>query len=149
MKLFDRMPLVFVIGLILSTSVMAHKGATGIIKERMDGMEELKSAMKVLTPMARGKIPFDANSAKQKAEVLVSHSGTNMTKLFPEGSLDKPSIAKPNIWRDWAKFEALAMDLEMAAQAIVDDPEKITEPANFKAISSTCSGCHKPFRFKK
>ena len=38
-----------------SGTVYAHRGATGIVKKRMDAMTALGSAMKALTAMMRGK----------------------------------------------------------------------------------------------
>ena len=37
---------------LFAAAALAHGGATGIVKERMDGMSAMKDSMKVLTPMS-------------------------------------------------------------------------------------------------
>ncbi len=97
---------------LLSAAALAHGGATGIVKERMDGMGVMKGSMKVLTPMMQGKTEYDAEAVRREAEKIQAHAGDTLTKLFPEGSDGKPSEAKPEIWSDWNGFVGLAAQLE-------------------------------------
>jgi len=48
-----------VIAVLITTPVAAHNGATGIVKERMDGMVLLGKAMKELTAVAAKRADFD------------------------------------------------------------------------------------------
>jgi cytochrome c556 len=110
-------------GLVLSSAtafVFAHGGAEGVVKERMDMMEDLKGAMKTLKPMMRGKESYDVDKVKENALVIRDNAGAHMTKLFPEGSLHKPSEAKAEIWEQWQNFEKIAMNLERLGQALHD-----------------------------
>ena len=97
---------------LLSAAALAHGGATGIVKERMDGMGVMKESMKVLTPMMQGKTEYDAEAVRRAAAKIQAHAGDTLTKLFPEGSDGKPSEAKPEIWSDWNGFAGLAAQLE-------------------------------------
>ncbi len=97
---------------LLSAAALAHGGATGIVKERMDGMGVMKESMKVLTPMMQGKAEYDAEAVRRAAAKIQAHAGDTLTKLFPEGSDGKPSEAKPEIWTDWDSFAGLATQLE-------------------------------------
>lgn len=97
---------------LLSAAALAHGGATGIVKERMDGMGVMKESMKVLTPMMQGKTEYDAEAVRREAAKIQAHAGDTLTKLFPEGSEGKPSEAKPEIWTDWNGFAGLAAQLE-------------------------------------
>ena len=45
--------------------VLAHGGATGIVKERMDGMVALQKAVKAITPMMMGNAAYDPDQAAQ------------------------------------------------------------------------------------
>lgn len=108
---------------VASQSVFAHGGATGVVKERMDGMGVMKEAMKVLTPMMRGQVEYDAAIVRERAEDISNHAGEALTKLFPEGSLDAPSEAKPEIWQDWREFSALADQLRVMADGLVEASE--------------------------
>jgi cytochrome c556 len=144
----------------ISTNVISHKDATGVVKERMDQMETLKGAMKTLKPIFRGKSDYDINVVKANALIIRDNAAAHMTKLFPEGSLKSPSEAKPEIWQDWEVFEKLAVDLEQKAQALHNSvheqpnsnrDNKTTLPPKtiFKMIAQNCADCHKSFRVKE
>ncbi|WP_170387876.1 c-type cytochrome [Ruegeria atlantica] len=108
---------------VATQSVFAHGGATGVVKERMDGMGVMKEAMKVLTPMMRGQVDYDASVVRERSEDISRHAGEALTKLFPEGSLDAPSEAKPEIWQDWEAFSALADQLRVMADGLAKASE--------------------------
>lgn len=97
---------------------LAHGGATGIVKERMDGMAAMQKAVKAVTPIMRGQAEYDADAVRSFAAAVETHSGEAMTKLFPKGTGGKPSEAKDEVWSDWEGFEALAMDLEILGKAL-------------------------------
>ena len=102
----------------LSGAVYAHSGATGIVKERMDGMAAMGKAVKAVTPIMRGQVAYDAEQVTSFAEAVREHSGEAMTALFPEGSGGMPSKAKPSIWSEWEEFEALANQLETLSEGL-------------------------------
>ena len=97
---------------------LAHSGATGIVKERMDGMAAMQKATKAVTPIMRGTVTYDAEVVRAYATTVEQHSGEAMTKLFPEGSGGMPSQSKDTVWSEWEEFETLAMRLETLAQAL-------------------------------
>ncbi len=103
---------------VLSAGALAHTGATGIVKQRMDAMSDMSKVVKSLSAMMRGETPYDADAVSEGAAIIKSHAGEAMTSLFPEGSLDKPSVAKPEIWADWSEFQALAMRLADLADGL-------------------------------
>ena len=88
--------------------VAAHGGATGIVKERMDLMEEMKDSVKAVAAIFKGQTDYNADTIRHAAEIIKMHSGDAMTKLFPEGSLSGHSEAKPLIWDEWQRFKNLA-----------------------------------------
>ncbi|MDF2180988.1 cytochrome c [Neptuniibacter sp. CAU 1671] len=102
----------------LSSVVIAHSGATGIVKERMEAMKEMKQAIKTVSDMFKGKIPYDANGVKAAAKVIDSHAGKKITQLFPEGSLHHPSEAKAEIWQEWTRFSHLSERLSVISQGL-------------------------------
>ena len=103
---------------ITSGVALAHSGATGIVKERMDGMAAMQKAVKAVTPIMRGQAEYDADAVRSFAAAVEMHSGEAMTKLFPEGTGGMPSVAKDEVWSDWDGFETLAMDIEVLAKAL-------------------------------
>lgn len=101
-----------------AAAAFAHGGATGVVKQRMDAMVMIRDAMKVLTPMMQGKTPYDAAVVKEQARVIGAHGGDALTDLFPEGSLDKPSEARPEIWENWSDFQDLATQLSVYSEGL-------------------------------
>lgn len=164
-------------GIILATGVaaFAHKGATGVVKERMDQMGMIAKSMKAIGGMMKGQTPYDADVVRSEAAMIASHGGETLTKLFPEGSIKHPSEAIPTIWTDWERFEAIAMDLSRYATALSDgagndrggsggglssggltssgsgdaDLASMLPDDLFMKVAGTCSACHQDFRQKK
>ncbi|WP_271271333.1 c-type cytochrome [Aliamphritea hakodatensis] len=162
------------IGITVATPVSAHQGATGIVKERMDQMDIMKKSMKSMSAMFKGKTAYDAEAVRQHSRTIAKHSDTTLTKLFPEGSLQHASEAKPEIWQKWDKFELLSAELKRisealeraadsresdggdAAMSMTMDTAMMTETAAgdtadslFRELADTCSSCHTTFRKKK
>lgn len=127
--------------LTISALVFAHGGATGVVKERMDRMVNLKDAMKSLKPIYQGKKDYDVDIVKQNALIIRNNAGAHMTKYFPEGSLEMPSEALPEIWTEWETFQALSSELESLGQALYEAAEnglninKINSPDEMKQLS--------------
>lgn len=122
-----KLSILFMSGSLLVAGVagaLAHGGATGIVKERMDAMSAMGDAMKALTAMMRGETGYDAGAVRSNAEVLQEHSGEALTKLFPEGSLQMASEARPEIWQNWQEFSDLSAQLEVFASALGNAAEK-------------------------
>lgn len=99
-------------------AALAHSGATGVMKERMDAMGEMGDAMKRLTPMMRGQTAYNPDVVRNAADTMIGHAGTQMTELFPEGSNGTPSEALDAIWEDWEEFAALAEALRTSAEGM-------------------------------
>ena len=84
-----RRPWLTVAALVLvlaSGTVYAHRGATGIVKKRMDVMVSLGGAMKAFTAMMRGKQAYDAERVKVHAGTIAGHGGEKLTALSPKGA---------------------------------------------------------------
>jgi cytochrome c556 len=75
---------------------------------------------------------------------------TQITALFPEGSMTEKSKAKPEIWQKWPEFESAIKNYAMQA-------EKLRDAARSKDLAATeavakefgrqaCGTCHQPFR---
>ncbi len=131
---------------------LAHSGATGIVKERMDMMGEIADGMKIIGGMIKGQKPFDADQASSAAESIAKHAAT-MPKLFPEGTATGTSEALPAIWQDWDEFVRIAGDMEMRASELTAKAADATAVADirneFSQVAQTCSACHQSFRQKK
>jgi cytochrome c556 len=124
----------------ISTVVYGHGGATGIIKERMDLMDNLKGVMKELKPIMRGQKEYDVETVKRNALLIQDHSGEHMTRLFPDGSLKMPSEATAEIWTEWGNFQRIAGNLERLAQALYDGAANEQNLESGKGMGNTMMG---------
>ena len=130
-------------------AALAHKGATGIVKERMDAMKAVAGATKTIAQMIKGETEFDTASAAAAAAIIEGHA-RKMPELFPENSTDHPSEALPAIWLDWDEFTEIADRLADGAAELgsaatsADDASALRAP--FGIAAATCSACHEKFR---
>ncbi|PZR00214.1 MAG: hypothetical protein DI533_06370 [Cereibacter sphaeroides] len=108
---------------------LAHTGATGVVLERMKGMTALKETVAELAPMMQGTVPYDTFMVSEGASVIAGHAGATMLSLFPDGSLEGVTYAKPEIWSDWQDFAALAEELKTYADALALAAPNGLEPA--------------------
>ena len=103
---------------LFAVAAFAHSEATGVVRERMEAMEAMRDAVKRITPMMSGAAAYDPQAVRAAARVIEGHSGEALTRLFPEGSLQPVSEARPEIWSDWRRFSALADQLGVAARGL-------------------------------
>ena len=154
---FDRSSLTvssviaLVIGLAVTVSgVHAHKGATGVVMERMMAMKSMGDAMKSLAAMVTGKAVFEADEVHKIGSRIKAHAA-DIPTMFPKGSIKGPSEATPAIWSDWESFKKHASELEKLATQLEGEAgsQKSVALGLFAKMGKTCSGCHEDFRQKK
>lgn len=132
--------------------LMAHGGATGVVKERMDQMVVLKKAMKKLAAIYKGRVDYDADAIRRATSTISNNAGTAMTHLFPVGSLTTKSEAKAEIWQQWNNFNDLANQLQTTSQQLHDaagspvQGDRRQEKMILKRMVKTCSACHDRYR---
>jgi cytochrome c556 len=136
--------------LVSATLALAHEGATGVVKERMDLMTRQKDDMKIIGEMAKGKTKFDAAKAAEAARDI-EMTAAKIPDLFPEGTDGGKSDAKPEIWRKWDEFTGDADALRTQAEALAAalDAGSPDWKTDFKAVIDACKTCHKSFRAEK
>jgi cytochrome c556 len=103
-----------------------------------------------LGQMAQGKVPFDAKLASENAEVVAE-----MAKLpwaaFGEGTETADSKAKPEVWKQGAKFKEIADKFQADSAKLVAAAKSGKEDAfktAFSAAAGNCKSCHDDFRSK-
>ena len=135
----------FALSLTSPPSALAHKGAMGIVKERMDKFEASEQATKrIKQAISRG----DTAVVTAEAEILVSWA-REMESYFPENSNQSPSEAKDEIWLQWDDFVGAIQSFDNAAQTLVEaaateDPRAIR--GAFRDMTKSCKSCHQQFR---
>ncbi|MBM3518275.1 MAG: cytochrome c [Alphaproteobacteria bacterium] len=136
-------------GLALSASTLVTAAMADVdsIKLRRAVMGSIATHMGALGPVAKGEVamhdevPWHAGSIARLSAHVVS--------LFPEGTGEGDTDAKPEIWKDWAKFEEAAANFEKAASALADAGGKKDQAALGAAmgeVGKTCGACHDLFR---
>ncbi len=129
----------------LASAAVAHSGATGVVKERMDRFEASKDSAKVL----RGAVKSADFAAIEAEAVALNAWASEMLEYFPEGSGGSPSEALDTVWSDWDGFSAKAGDYEMATAKLVSAAQSQDAAATasaFKAVMGSCKGCHDDYK---
>lgn len=137
--------------IILATTegAFAHSGAKGVVKDRMELMKDIAGQMKIVAVMIKGEAQFDAGVVSRAAMAIAGHAD-EIPQYFPEGSLEAPSEALPDIWKDWDMFVELTDDFREKAIVLSESAASAADAAairpQFLELGKTCSSCHQEFR---
>jgi len=124
---------------------IAHSGATGIVKERMDHFRASKDNLK--------KIRAHISNEKYALIIPLANSiaswSTKMSDDCRVGSDIKPSGASPKIWSDFEGFTAAAQlnweaTVSLANAAKMRDRDSVI--VAFRETAKTCKSCHETYR---
>lgn len=132
----------------VATPLVAHEHATGIVKERMDAMEDMSRAVKRINQRLKARRNWRAVEADAE---LVRRAAERIPSWFPPGS-GRGSDAAGAIWARWPQFVEAAglLEREAAALAAVARSGAETEIATrFRALTGACTACHDAFRTKR
>jgi cytochrome c556 len=124
--------------------------AEDAIKYRKSVLTVMGTHFARIGAMVQGKAPFDAKLAAENAELVASLSKLPWA-AFGEGTDLGDTKAKPEIWKDPAKFKAAAEKMQLEAgklaQAVQTGKEDAIKAA-FSATGGSCKACHDDFRSK-
>ena len=117
------------------------------IKYRQGAFTVLAAHFGRIGAMVNGRVPYDAKVAAENATVVVAVSALPITAFGPGTDSGREHRAKPEVWRDAAKFKAAA---DRMTDAIAKLPAAAGDPAALKtafgAAAASCKGCHDDFR---
>ncbi len=104
-----------------------------------------------LGAMVQGKVPFDAKTAAENAHVVHEMSLLPFSAFGPGTDFGADTKAKPAIWKDTAKFQAAAKEMQqqvvkLDAAAKGGNPDAIKTA--FGDTAKACKACHDDFREK-
>jgi cytochrome c556 len=127
--------------------VSAQMSAGDAIEKRKALMKEQGKAWKDIQDKTKAG---DIKGVVPDAEKLAS-TATQITALFPEGSLDpEKSAAKPEIWQKKDEFNAAAKNLETWAGKLKDTAASGNAEQTQAVVKDfgrqACGTCHQPFR---
>ena len=126
---------------------VAHQGATGIVKQRMDAFKTSQKQLKSIVAAARVE-DYDIieNLAKSLAEW-----GEKMPEYFPAGSDSAPSEAAPAIWSDFSGFSRAAESYTQSAEQLIAasiEGDKDAVVAAIRQVGQSCKSCHATYRLE-
>ena len=127
------------------TPLLAHEGAKGVVKERMDKFKMSKKMMQTIHKSIQNE---DFATIEKSATTLYNWS-KEMIKYFPEGSDGAPSEASRDIWLDPNGFKKAVDNFELASLKLINkSKEKDFDMTveSFGSLAGTCKGCHQKFR---
>ena len=127
------------------TPLVAHEGAKGIVKERMDKFKMSKKMMQTIHKSIQNE---DFEKIEKSSTILYNWS-KEMINFFPEGSDGAPSEASTDIWLDPEGFKKAVNNFELASLKLINnskekDFDKTVD--SFRSLAGTCKGCHQKFR---
>jgi cytochrome c556 len=131
-------------------AVAQFKNAEESIKYRKAAFTVMGQHFGQIGAMANGRVPFDAQKAKDDAALVRSLSQLPWA-AFGAGTDMGETKAKPEIWKEQAKFKAAA-DTAMGELSKLDAAAKTGNidqiKAAFGAAAQSCKACHDAYRNK-
>ncbi len=145
--------------LLLSVSATAFAlPAAAQFQKTEDAIEYRQSAFFVMGQhfgrigaMANGKIPFDAKTAQNNADIVATMAKLPWAAFGPGTEKGHDTKAKPEIWSEQAKFQEHSEKMQaetvaLAAAAKTGDLGKLKTA--FGNTAQTCKACHDNYRAK-
>ena len=110
----------------------------------------------ILTAMAKGNIPYDADTATEAATNLSNVANLGQSQFWPAGSDNQTdgnarTRALPAIWETFPAITEKADALKKAAADLVPAAGAGLESLQgaMGAVGQSCKGCHTEFRARK
>jgi cytochrome c556 len=121
--------------------------AEDAIKYRQGAFTVLGAHFSRIGAMVSGRAPYDAAAAAENAAVVAAVGKLPFAAFGPGTDAGRDHRARPEIWRDAAKFKAAA---DRMTDAVAKLPAAASDPAALKtafgAAAASCKGCHDDFR---
>lgn len=138
------------IALTTVTTAEAADEPANVIKYRQKVMSSIGAHIGSIGAVLKGEVSYTGHVA---AHARAMHDASLMIDdIFPKGSDVGETRAKPEIWQNWAKFEAATKTFQAASKElarIAETGDMAAVGAQMKKVGEACGGCHKPFRKKK
>jgi len=137
--------------IVASCVALAHEGhehATGVVRERMELMTDMGKRLLATSKRLRAnkeldRIPPDARAIQEMAGKISS--------LFPPGSTQSPTAAKPVVWQQFDDFAEKARKLQTEAEKLskINASDVTALRSQFRTVGTACDACHETYRVPK
>jgi len=136
----------------LSTVVLAQDMKPDrAIKYRQGILQAMGWNMGILGGMAKGDLPYNKDQAVRAATFVEQLAAMPWDGFVPGSDAGAPTKAKPEIWKDKAKFDKYAQDLQAETPKLLA-AARTGDLAQLKAAvgptGKACGNCHDDFRAK-
>lgn len=141
---------------VLSAGAMAIAFAQDVkpdraIKYRQGALSTMSWQFGVLGGMAKGEIPYNKDEAIKRATNVAALSTMPWEGFAPGTEQGAPTKAKPDIWKEPAKFKERQEKLIEEANKLVvvaKTGDEAALKAQVGATGKACGNCHDDFRAK-
>lgn len=120
------------------------------IKYRQALMDATGENMAAISTILKNRLPLPGHVESHATQI--GESAKLVAAAFKNPISKGETDAKPEIWKDWAEFEARITELDKAANdlaaAAAGSDRNAVGPA-VKALGKACGDCHKSFRKPK
>jgi cytochrome c556 len=139
------------LGMGIAADAVAQAKPDVLVKQRQAAMTLQGKYLGPIGAMLKGAAPYNADVVAVNATFL-----ENLARMpwdgFQESTSGVKSAAKPEIYKDAAKFKAAYEALEAATAklgAVARAKDEAGVKANFGAVAKACGSCHDDFRVKQ
>jgi len=139
------------LGMGVATTVVAQMKPEVLVKQRQAAMTLQSKYLGPIGAMMKGAAPYNADVVALNATFL-----ENLARMpwdgFQQSTSGVKSAAKPEIYKDAAKFRAAADRLEEESAKLGAAARAKNEAgvrASFGGVAKACGSCHDAFRVKQ
>jgi cytochrome c556 len=136
---------------VFATAAFAQAQPDRAIKYRQGIMQAQSWNLGILAAMVKGEQPYNKDKFLYHAIALEQVSRMAWEGYIPGSDQGAPTRAKPEIWKDAAKFQQARDAFESATPKLVAAAKVGTldaVKAPFNDVAKTCDSCHDDFRSK-
>ena len=132
--------------LFMGIGIAAIAAQVDAIKARQALMKQNDAGGRLLSQMARGRVPFDAAKA-DAAFAQFADTAAKLPSLFPDNSNTGDTKASPKIWQNKTDFDAKAAEF---AKVVAENRPRVKTldgvKAALPAVGKACDNCHDQYR---
>ena len=137
-----------VLGLSVTMAVAHGTKAEDAVEYRKSVFHVIAWNFGPMVAMVKGEMEYDAEAFTLRAERMSVLSSQALEGFLPD-TLVGDSESKPEIWENWADFEAKMGDLEETTAALAEaslSGDMATIMPAFKATGGACKACHDDYK---
>lgn len=127
-------------------TALAHEGATGIVKDRMDRFKQSNADIRAVARLVQSAQFDEIAEISQRMNIWANE----MAEYFPHGSDGRPSEAAAEIWTEPEGFAAAINAYIQATEALMTaaaEENAMDVMRTFQATADSCKSCHRRYRY--